>query len=183
MYSILVDGSIIFILIIVYFIPNILIEMDKKKRLERLQKGLPDVLDLLVICAEAGLSLDVALSRVANEFVHVFPELSNELSLTAIELSFLQERRQALANLATRVDLPSFRSVVTTLVQTEKYGTPLSQAFRTLSSDFRENRLISAEEKAARLPAILTIPMICFILPALFIVISAPAFIRIFKSL
>jgi tight adherence protein C len=107
------------------------------------------------------------------------PELSEELFLTSIELSFLPNRRQALVNLAERVNIADFRGVVATLVQTEKYGTPLAQALRTLSAEFREHRLLAAEEKAARLPAILTVPMILFILPALFIVLGGPAFLRV----
>jgi tight adherence protein C len=132
-----------------------------------------------VICAEAGLSLDAALKRVADEFASMVPDLSEELLLTSVELNFLPDRRQALLNLSQRVDVPSFRGVTATLIQTEKYGTPLAQALRTLASEFRENRLLKAEEKAARLPAILTVPMIIFILPALFIVLAAPAFIKV----
>ena len=125
------------------------------------------------------MSLDAALKRVADEFANAVPELSEELFLTAIELSFLPNRRQALINLAERVDIVDFRGVVATLVQTEKYGTPLAQALRTLSAEFREHRLLAAEEKAARLPAVLTVPMILFILPALFIVLGGPAFLKV----
>lgn len=166
-----------------FFVPNFLLMRRRKRRLLALQRGLPDALDLLVICAEAGLSLDAALGRVADEFGAAMPELAEELTLTAVELSFLPDRRQALLNLSRRVDLPAFRGVVTTLLQTEKYGTPLSQTLRTLSSEYREQRMLRAEEKAARLPATLTVPMIVFILPTLFIVLGGPAFIRIFDQL
>lgn len=165
-----------------FFLPDIVVGHQRKTRLRRLERSLPDGLDLLVICAEAGLSLDAALKRVADEFVNVVPELSEELLLTSVELNFLPDRRQALANLGNRVELPAFRGVVATLIQTEKYGTPLAQALRTLAAEFREHRLLSAEEKAARLPAILTVPMIVFILPALFIVLAAPAFIQVSKK-
>lgn len=165
--------------LIMFFLPDIWIKHKRKARQMALERSLPDGLDLLVICAEAGLSLDAALKRVADEFANAVPELSEELFLTAIELSFLPNRRQALINLAERVDIADFRGVVATLVQTEKYGTPLAQALRTLSAEFREHRLLAAEEKAARLPAVLTVPMILFILPALFIVLGGPAFLKV----
>jgi tight adherence protein C len=136
---------------------------------------LPDALDLLVICAEAGLTVDAAFNRVAKELGKAYPELGDEFGLTAIELGFLSERRQAFENLATRVDLEAIRGVVTTMIQTEKYGTPLASALRVLSAEFRNERMMRAEEKAARLPAIMTVPLILFILPTLFIVILGPA--------
>jgi tight adherence protein C len=153
------------------------------KRRQALQRAIPDGLDLLVVCAEAGLSLDVALNRVAEEMASTAPELAEEFGLTAVELNFLPERRQALLNLGKRVDLPAMRGVVNTLVQTEKYGTPLSQSLRVLSAEFREQRLLKAEEKAARLPAILTVPMIVFILPTLFIVLMGPAILDVYDNL
>jgi tight adherence protein C len=146
-----------------------------KKRTDLIRKGLPDALDLLVICAEAGLTVDTAFNRVAKELGRGYPELGDEFALTAIELGFLTERRQAFENLAYRVDLPSVKGVVTTMIQTEKYGTPLASALRVLSAEFRNDRMMRAEEKAARLPAIMTIPLIMFILPTLFIVILGPA--------
>ncbi|MCB2061521.1 MAG: type II secretion system F family protein, partial [Novosphingobium sp.] len=132
-------------------------------------------LDLLVICAEAGLTVDAAFARVAREFGRAFPELGDEFTLTSIELSFLTERRQAFENLAYRVNLDSVRGVVTTMIQTERYGTPLASALRVLSAEFRNERMMRAEEKAARLPAIMTVPLILFILPVLFVVILGPA--------
>lgn len=139
----------------------------------------PNSLDLLVICAEAGLSLDAALTRVARDLGPAAPHLADELGLTAVELGFLPNRRQALQNLARRTDLPALRAVVNTLVQTERYGTPLAQALRVLAAEFREERMLKAEEKAARLPAILTVPMIIFILPTLFVVLIGPAMVRV----
>jgi tight adherence protein C len=145
------------------------------KRTDAIRKGLPDALDLLVICAEAGLTVDTAFNRVAKELGRGYPELGDEFALTAIELGFLTERRAAFENLAYRVNLDSIKGVVTTMIQTEKYGTPLASALRVLSAEFRNDRMMRAEEKAARLPAIMTVPLILFILPTLFIVILGPA--------
>ena len=145
------------------------------KRSDEIRKGLPDALDLLVICAEAGLTVDSAFNRVAKELGRGYPELGDEFALTAIELGFLTERRMAFENLAYRVSLDAIRGVVTTMIQTEKYGTPLASALRVLSAEFRNDRMMRAEEKAARLPAIMTVPLILFILPTLFIVILGPA--------
>jgi tight adherence protein C len=165
------------------FVPELYVSNLTKKRQLALAKGLPDGLDLLVICAESGLSLDAALDRVANEIGDATVELGEELSLTSIELGFLPDRRQALVNLNRRTNLPSIRGVVNTLLQTEKYGTPLSQSLRVLANEFRDQRLLRAEEKAARLPATLTVPMIVFILPVLFIVLVGAAIIRVMDNL
>jgi tight adherence protein C len=163
--------------------PNIFVKNAIQKRQTAIRKAMPDALDLLVICAEAGLTLDAALARVSRELGRSFPELADELSLASIELGFLQERRQALENLSKRVNLPSMRSVVTTLIQTEKYGTPLAQSLRVLGAEFRNERLMKAEEKAAKLPATLTVPLIVFILPTLFIVLIGPAIIRVMDAM
>ncbi|RYD53703.1 MAG: type II secretion system F family protein [Sphingomonadales bacterium] len=161
--------------ILSYKAPDIYLKNKITKRSHAIRKGLPDALDLLVICAEAGLTVDAAFHRVAKELGKAYPELGEEFSLTAIELGFLTDRRQAFENLATRIDLDAIRGVVTTMIQTEKYGTPLASALRVLSGEFRNERMMRAEEKAARLPAIMTIPLILFILPVLFIVILGPA--------
>jgi tight adherence protein C len=158
-----------------YKAPDLWLKNKITKRSKAIQKGLPDALDLMVICAEAGLTVDAAFNRTAKELGKAYPELGDEWGLTAIELGFLNERRQAFENLAMRVDLEAVRGVVTTMVQTEKYGTPLASALRVLSAEFRHARMMRAEEKAARLPAIMTIPLILFILPTLFIVILGPA--------
>jgi tight adherence protein C len=155
--------------------PEVFLKNKSKKRSDAIRKGLPDALDLLVICAEAGLTVDAAFNRVAKELGRAYPELGDEFALTAIELSFLTERRQAFENFAYRVDLDAIKGVVTTMVQTERYGTPLASALRVLSAEFRNERMMRAEEKAARLPAIMTVPLILFILPVLFIVILGPA--------
>ena len=158
-----------------YKAPDIWLKNKVTKRSNAIRKGLPDALDLLVICAEAGLTVDAAFGRVARELGKAYPELGDEFGLTAIELGFLAERRQAFENLANRVDLEAVRGVVTTMIQTEKYGTPLASALRVLSAEFRHQRMMRAEEKAARLPAIMTVPLILFILPTLFVVILGPA--------
>ncbi len=158
-----------------YKLPDILLKNKIDKRSAAIRKGLPDALDLLVICAEAGLTVDASFHRVARELGRAYPELGDEFGLTAIELGFLTDRRTAFENLAQRVDLDSVRGVVTTMIQTEKYGTPLASALRVLSAEFRHERMMRAEEKAARLPAIMTVPLIFFILPVLFVVILGPA--------
>src|SRR6476646_3380748 len=158
-----------------YKAPDLWLSNKDKKRSHAIRKGLPDALDRLVICAEAGLTVDAAFGRVARELGKAYPELGDEFGLTSIELGFLNERRQAFENLAQRVDLEAVRGVVTTMIQTEKYGTPLASALRVLSAEFRNERMMRAEEKAARLPAIMTIPLILFILPTLFVVILGPA--------
>ena len=161
--------------ILSYKAPDIFLKNKITKRSDAIRKGLPDALDLLVICAEAGLTVDAAFHRVAKELGRAYPELGDEFTLTAIELGFLTERRQAFENLAMRVDLDAVKGVVTTMIQTEKYGTPLASALRVLSGEFRNERMMRAEEKAARLPAIMTVPLILFILPTLFVVILGPA--------
>ena len=168
-------GGTMVALILGYKAPDLFVENKRAKRTDAIRKGLPDALDLLVICAEAGLTVDAAFSRVSKELGRAYPELGEEFALTSIELGFLTERRQAFENLAYRVNLDSVKGVVTTMIQTEKYGTPLASALRVLSAEFRNERMMRAEEKAARLPAIMTVPLILFILPCLFIVILGPA--------
>jgi len=165
------------------YAPDLWLRNAIAKRRQLLQKGVPDALDLLVICAEAGQSLDGAIRRVSEELSRSCPSLAEELALTGLELGLLPDRRTALENLDLRCGLPSIRSVVQTLAQTEKYGTPLSQSLRVLAAEYRNDRMMKAEAKAARLPAILTVPMICFILPPLFIVLIGPAIIRIIDLL
>ena len=162
-------------LILAYKLPDLYLKNKVTKRSHAIRKGLPDALDLLVICAEAGLTVDASFGRVARELGKAYPELGDEFALTSIELGFLTDRRSAFENLANRIDLDAVRGVVTTMIQTEKYGTPLASALRVLSAEFRNERMMRAEEKAARLPAIMTVPLILFILPVLFIVILGPA--------
>jgi len=165
-----------------FFTPDIFIKNLIKKRAHQMELGLPDALDLLVICAEAGLSLDASLMRVSRELELTWPELSEEFGITAAELTYLPERRLAFENLNNRTNMASIRGVVNTLLQTAKFGTPLAQSLRILAAEFREARITRAEEKAARLPAMLTVPMILFILPTLFIMILGPAIISIMDT-
>lgn len=160
------------------YFPDILVYNASQKRRDAIRKALPDALDLMVICAEAGLSLDATLMRVAEEMETTSPELSDEFSLTGLELGFLPDRRTAMQNLAKRTDLTVLRGMVGTLLQAERYGTPLAQSLRVLSAESREERAMKAEEKAARLPALMTVPMIVFILPPLFVVLIGPAALR-----
>jgi tight adherence protein C len=166
-----------------WVLPNVFLKNQSQKREDVLRKAMPDALDLMVICAEAGLSLDAAFDRVGREIGPSCPELAEEIGLTSVELNFLPDRHQALHGLAERVPLPSVVALVNTLIQTEKYGTPLTQALRVLSAEMREERMMRAEEKAARLPAILTVPMIIFILPPLFIVLIGPAAIKVMDAM
>jgi tight adherence protein C len=163
--------------------PDIWVKNKITKRQHAIRKSVPDALDLLVICVEAGLSLDAALARVSRELGRGMPELADEFQLTSLELGFLPERRQALDNLAKRVPQASIRAIASSLLQTEKYGTPLAQSLRVLAAEFRNERMMRAEEKAARLPATLTVPMVVFILPTLFIVLIGPAVIHVIDSL
>ncbi|RMD64317.1 MAG: type II secretion system F family protein, partial [Alphaproteobacteria bacterium] len=157
------------------YLPDLIVKNAAQKRVDKIRKALPDALDLMVICAEAGLSLDATLMRVSQEMEDTAPELADELSLTGLELGFLSDRRKALQNLSLRVDLPGMRGVVNTLLQAERYGTPLAQSLRVMAADSRNERIMRAEEKAARLPAVLTVPMVVFILPPLFIVLLGRA--------
>jgi tight adherence protein C len=160
-------------------LPEIIVANARSKRYAALRKGLPDGLDLMMICAEAGLSLSAALDRVAHELARVSPELAEEFSLTSVELGFLPDRAAALRHLYDRASLPEIRGFVNVIAQTEKYGTPIAQALRVLSKEYRTQRMLRAEQKAARLPAMMTVPMIVFILPTLFIVVMAPAVISV----
>jgi tight adherence protein C len=163
-------------------LPDIILKNTRDKRLDSIRKALPDALDMLVICAEAGLGTDAAIKRVVVEMGRNGNVLSEELNQTALELSFMPERRQALENLAERAPLPSIQAFVNTLIQTEKYGTPLARAFKVLSAEQRNERMMKAEEKAGRLPATMTVPMMLFILPALFVVLIGPAILDILDN-
>ena len=165
-----------------FYAPTMYLRNAAAKRAKQLQLSLPDGLDLMVICAEAGLSLDAALIRVSRELGNGSPELAEELAITAAELTFLPDRRMAFDNLNTRTNSEGIRAVVNTLQQTAKFGTPLAQSLRVLASEMRAARMTRAEEKAARLPALLTVPMILFILPTLFIVLLGPAAIGIIDT-
>jgi tight adherence protein C len=148
-----------------------------EKRAKTLQRSFPDVLDLLLACVESGLALDGALLRVCKELGSAHPMITEELNRLRVELSLLNDRSQALMNFSDRNGLLSFRMFVTALLQSEKFGTSLTDTLRVLSEDYRNQRMMKAEEKAGRLPALITIPLITFLLPALFIIILSPAVI------
>lgn len=165
-----------------FYAPKLYLGNAAAKRGKQLQLALPDGLDLMVICAEAGLSLDATLVRVSRELAEGFPALAEELAITAAELTFLPDRRVAFDNLNNRTQSDAIRAIVNTLQQTAKFGTPLAQSLRVLAAESRAARLTRAEEKAARLPAMLTVPMIIFILPTLFIVLLGPAALSIIDT-
>jgi tight adherence protein C len=166
-----------------FYAPDMFLRNRIQKRAHQIELGLPDALDLMVICAEAGLSLDAALVRVSRELEMTWPELSEEFGLTAAELTYLPDRGTAFENLNARTNMGSIRGVVNTLLQTAKFGTPLAQSLRVLAAEFREARMTRAEEKAARLPALLTVPMIVFILPCVFVVVAGPAILNLIATL
>ena len=168
-------GGVILAALIGSNVPEIVVKNQTQKRSKEIQKALPDALDLMVICSESGLSLDAGFKRVASEMKPASPALADEFGLTLLELRFMPERRVSLENLAKRVPLQGITALVNTLFQTEKFGTPLAQALRVLAGEMRETRMLKAEEKAARLPALMTVPLILFILPALFVVLLGPA--------
>jgi tight adherence protein C len=153
------------------------------KRQQALSRSFPDALDLMVICVEAGVSIEAAFQRVTEEMVESTPVIAEEIALTSAELAFLGDRRQAYENLAERTGLPAIKSLCTALLQSERYGTPVSVALRVLAQENREARMAAAEKKAAALPAKLTVPMIIFFLPVLFMVIIGPAAIQVSRIL
>ena len=161
-----------------YYAPGIYLQNKAAKRRESIMQAFPDSLDLLLICVESGMSIEAAFQKVAAEVTSSSIELAEELSLTTAELSYLQDRKQAYENLAKRTNHPGVQGVATALVQAERYGTPLGQALRVMAKENREMRMSSAEKKAAALPAKLTVPMIVFFLPVLFVVILGPAIIE-----
>lgn len=160
---------------VAYLLPDLILDRMAKTRIEAIREAFPDTLDLMVICAEAGLTIDAALQRVSRELAGAFPAMADELSLVVIELNFISDRRMAFQNFAARVPLDTANAVATTLIQTEKYGTPLASALRVLAAEFRHERMMQAEAKAARLPVLMTIPMMVFLVPPIFVVLIAPA--------
>ena len=161
------------------YLPSVMLTNAIQKRQHAIGRSFPDALDLMVICVDSGLSIDAAISRSVDEMMHSAPELTEELGLTGAELSFLTERRQAWVNLAERIGLGPVKSLATTMQQTDRYGTPVGQALRVLATENRETRMAEAEKKAASLPAKLSVPMILFFMPVLFMVIAGPAAIQV----
>jgi len=162
-----------------FYAPNIFISNMAARRRESIVGGFPDALDLLLICVESGMSIEAALQKVSQEIGGASIELAEELSLLVAELSYLPDRRLAYEGLSKRTNHPGVKSVTTAMIQAERYGTPLGSALRTMAKENRELRLSAAEKKAAALPAKLTVPMILFFLPVLFVVILGPAIIKV----
>jgi tight adherence protein C len=162
-----------------YYLPALYVKNRVTKRQKAIRRAWPDALDLLLICVEAGMGIESAFRKVSEEIGPQSPVLGEELSLTTAELSYLPERRQAYENLALRTGVYSVKSVVTSLIQAEKYGTSIGQSLRVLAQESRDTRMSEAETKAAGLGPKLTIPMIVFFLPVLFAVIITPAAIQI----
>ena len=162
-----------------YYAPNIYIQNVAQKRRESIVAAFPDSLDLLLICVESGMSIEAAIQKVGAEVGSSSIELAEEMSLLSAELSYLPERRLAYEGLARRTAHPGIKSVTTAMIQAERYGTPLGSALRVMAKENRDLRLSAAEKKAAALPAQLTVPMILFFLPVLFVVILGPAIIKI----
>ena len=164
-----------------FYLPNVYVENLIGKRQQAIARAFPDALDLLLICVEAGMTIEVAFGRVAKEIGGQSVELAEELGLTTAELAYLSDRRIALENLAQRTGLDGVKSVVTSLIQSERYGTPLGQSLRVMAQENRDLRMAAAEKKAGALPAQLTVPMIGCFLPVLFLVILGPVIITLMK--
>ncbi|HRP10761.1 MAG TPA: type II secretion system F family protein, partial [Terricaulis sp.] len=162
-----------------FYAPNLYLKNRADNRKTKIMQAFPDSLDMMLICVESGMSIEVALGKVGQEIAPASVELAEEFSLTTAELSYLPERRMAYENLARRTDHPGVKSVAMALTQSEKYGTPVGQALRVMAKENRELRLSEAEKKAASLPPKLTVPMIVFFLPVLFAVIIGPAMIQV----
>ncbi|MFG1420699.1 type II secretion system F family protein [Roseixanthobacter liquoris] len=162
-----------------YYAPAIYVKNKTDKRQHSIRRSWPDALDLLLICIECGMSIEVALRKVSAEIGTQSPELAEELGVTTAELSYLQDRRKAYENLGERTGLDGVKGVVTSLIQSEKYGTALSHSLRVLAQENRDMRMSEAEKRAASLPPKLTVPMVIFFLPVLFAVIITPAVLRL----
>ncbi len=158
---------------------HLYVENAIQKRKKTLMRSFPDALDLILVCVESGLAMDAALGRVCKELGRAHPEITKELNRTRLELALLNDRTRALNNLAERTDLVPFRSLVAALIQTEKFGTSLVDTLRVLSDDYRQTRLMVAENKANRLPALITIPLILCLMPAFIMIIIGPSVVRV----
>ncbi|KAB2916040.1 MAG: type II secretion system F family protein [Hyphomicrobiaceae bacterium] len=164
-----------------FYLPNMFVENLVQRRQTSIKNAFPDALDMLLICVQSGMSAEAAFGKVSEEVGSQSLELAEELSLTTAELSYLHERRQAYENLGKRTGIPGVKAVATALIQAERYGTPIGQALRVMAKENREMRMAEAEKKAAALPPKLTVPMIVFFLPVLFVVILGPAIIQVFN--
>jgi tight adherence protein C len=162
-----------------WFLPLLLVRRGAKARATAVSSGLPEALELLVVCVEAGLSLEDGLDRITIEIHGTQPALAEELEVTSADLKILPDRDEAFRKLAQRVDSPSIRSVVTTLSQTLRYGTPLSGALRVAAAELRNDSLLALEERANRLPTLMTLPMMLFIMPTIFLIVGGPVVLRL----
>lgn len=162
-----------------FYLPDLFVTNRIQRRLGSIMRGFPDALDLLLICVESGMSIEAAFNRVSSEIGSQSVELAEEFGLTTAELSYLPDRRVAFENLARRCNHSGVKAVCAALIQSERYGTPMGQALRVAAQENREMRMQEAEKKAAALPAKLTVPMIVFFLPVLFVVILGPAVIKV----
>jgi tight adherence protein C len=165
-----------------FYLPDLLVKNQSQKRQTSMRQSFSDALDLLLICVQSGLSVEAAFTKVAEEMSKNSPILAEEFALTSAELAFLSDREKAYGNLAERTGLAIAKSLATTLNQADKYGTPVGRALKVLSEETKGERMAAAEEKGASLPAKLTVPMIVFFLPALFLVIIGPAILRMTSS-
>ena len=172
-------GSVVFGAALGFYAPNLYVSNIASKRQKSIMRAFPDALDMILICVESGMSIEMAFAKVGAEIGTASAELAEELQLTTAELSYLQERRVAYENLARRTAHEGVKAVTMALIQAERYGTPLGDALRVMAKENREMRMADAEKKAASLPAKLTVPMIVFFLPVLFLVVLGPAYIKI----
>ena len=172
----------LFIGLVGAYLPTLLLKNKIIKRQQSIRKSWPDCLDLMLLCVEAGMSVEHAFKRVAKEIGMQSAELAEELTLTTAELSFLEDRTKAYENLGKRTGLDGVRAVMTALIQADKQGTSVGQALRVMAEEGREQRMMEAEKKAAALPPKLTVPLILFFLPVLFIIIISPAMIKVFSQ-
>jgi tight adherence protein C len=172
----------LFMTVVGAFGPKLFLSNLIERRTKKLQQGFPDTLDLLLVCVESGLALDASLSRVTTELGRVHPEITAELNRTRVELSLLNNRSQALQNLGERTNLIAFRYLVAALIQSERFGTSLSDTLRVMAEEYRQKRMIMAEEKAARLPVLMTVPLVFCLMPAFLLIILGPAIIGFLES-
>lgn len=162
-------------------LPEMVVRNLRKRYLTQVERGIADGLDMIVICSEAGLGMETGIQRTALELRPAWPAFANELAMTASELRILSDRRAALSGMGERTQIEALRRLARVMMQSQQYGTPLSQALRVLAAELRQEQLIAFEARAAKLPVLLTVPMIMFILPTVFLVVAGPAILGILK--
>jgi tight adherence protein C len=162
-----------------WLLPQTILRSLARRRVQAVERALPDAIELLVVSVQAGLALEEGIERVAFELKRAQPALADELAIVAADLKLLPNRDEALLKFADRIDRPSVRSVMTSFAQTMRYGTPLAQALRAVAAELRNDALLRLEERANRMPVVLTIPMVLFMLPAIFLVVAGPAMLKL----